>query len=56
LGAQIVDGKVVKDGNIITAKGPGCAIDFALTLVERLKGWTVAYSIGEGMLHEDNVK
>ena len=27
---------VVEDGNIITSRGPGTAMDFALTLVERL--------------------
>ena len=30
--------KVVKDGRIITSKGPGTAMDFALALVEELKG------------------
>ncbi|MFA6119854.1 MAG: DJ-1 family glyoxalase III [Sideroxydans sp.] len=29
---------VVEDGKIITSRGPGTAMDFALTLVERLSG------------------
>ncbi|HUW25213.1 MAG TPA: DJ-1 family glyoxalase III [Gallionella sp.] len=31
---------VVEDGKIITSRGPGTAMDFALTLVERLAGHT----------------
>ena len=31
-------GAVVEDGKIITSRGPGTAMDFALTLVERLAG------------------
>lgn len=34
----IVDEKVVIDGNIITGRGPGVAIDFALALIEALEG------------------
>ncbi len=35
---KIVDEKVVVDGNIITGRGPGVAMDFALALVEVLEG------------------
>ena len=31
-------GAVVEDGKLITSRGPGTAMDFALTLVERLVG------------------
>jgi len=34
----ITDNAVEVDGNIITSRGPGTAIDFALTLIELLEG------------------
>jgi protein deglycase len=34
--AQNKEERVVVDGNIITSRGPGTALEFALTLVERL--------------------
>lgn len=37
-GAECLDEPVVKDGNIITAMGPGASMQFALTLVEVLVG------------------
>ncbi len=37
----VLDNPVVVDGNIITSRGPGTALDFALTLVEILLGKTV---------------
>lgn len=37
-GATFVDERVVRDGNIITAKGMGCAAEFALCIVEALCG------------------
>ena len=36
--ANWVDDSVVKDGNIITSQGPGTAMEFALKLVEILRG------------------
>ena len=36
--ATFVDKRVVRDGNIITAKGMGCAAEFALCIVETLCG------------------
>ena len=37
-GATFTDERVVRDGNIITAKGMGCAAEFALCIVEALLG------------------
>jgi len=35
---QYINQAVVEDGKIITSKGPGTAMDFTLTLIERLMG------------------
>lgn len=37
-GATFTDERVIRDGNIITAKGMGCAHEFALCIVEALCG------------------
>lgn len=37
-GFTLTDEAVVVDGNVITSKGPGTAMDLALTLIERLLG------------------
>lgn len=42
IGAIISEQSVVKSNNIITGKGPGVAISFALKLVETIKGKDVA--------------
>lgn len=44
-GANVVDASAVTDGKIITGKGPGAAIDFALELVKKLKNESLADSI-----------
>lgn len=44
-GAKIADASTVTDGKIITGKGPGAAIDFALELVKNLKSESLAQSI-----------
>jgi len=38
IGMQYIEQGVVEDGQVITSKGPGTAMDFALTLLERLQG------------------
>ncbi len=43
-------GPVVKDGHIITGKGAGCAVHFALQVLEELKGPEVAKSIKEKIM------
>lgn len=40
----------VTDGNLITGRGPGCAVRFALEIVEKLKGAEVADQVRDGML------
>jgi protein deglycase len=40
---------VVEDGKIITSRGPGTAMDFALTLVERLAGQTKRQEVEAGL-------
>ena len=43
--------KAVIDGNIITGKGPGCAIEFALKIIEVLKGKEKALEIKKELLY-----
>jgi len=54
LGNAIYEDKpVVSDGNIITAQGPGAALSFALAIVTRLSGKSVAETIAKAMLAQD---
>jgi 4-methyl-5(b-hydroxyethyl)-thiazole monophosphate biosynthesis len=51
LGAAIYEEKtVVEDGNILTSRGPGTALCFALAIVEKLAGKEKAQQIKEAML------
>ena len=47
---QFSDARVVVDGNIVTSRGPGSAIEFALELAEQLAGKEQAKSLSEGLL------
>jgi 4-methyl-5(b-hydroxyethyl)-thiazole monophosphate biosynthesis len=49
-GAELTDEAVVKDGNIITGKGPGIVFDFALSIVSYLSGEDIAQSVSGGLL------
>ncbi len=49
-GAKIEDSLVVESGRYITAKGPGAAIQFALKIVEQIKGKDIADEIGKAMI------
>jgi len=44
------DDRVVEDGNIITSRGPGTAMEFALKLVEKLFGPEKARQLRERMV------
>jgi protein deglycase len=48
--AKSVEEHVVEDGNIITSRGPGTTMAFALKLVERLSGADVAKITAEKLL------
>ena len=49
-GATISEDTIVKADNILTAKGPGVAIPFALRIVEELKGREVADEVAAAMI------
>jgi 4-methyl-5(b-hydroxyethyl)-thiazole monophosphate biosynthesis len=49
-GATVVELPVVKDGNIITGRGPGFVLNFGLTIVEELQGKNKAKEVAGGML------
>lgn len=42
--------RVVTDGDIITSRGPGTALEFSITLAGRLFGERVSKQLAEGML------
>lgn len=48
-GANIVNKKVVQDGNIITSKGMGTATDFALSIIQYLVGSEKAKEIADSI-------
>jgi 4-methyl-5(b-hydroxyethyl)-thiazole monophosphate biosynthesis len=43
-------GRVVKDGNLITSRGPGTAGEFAIALIEALAGAQTAQAVAEKTL------
>ena len=49
-GAQVMQERVVVSGKFITAKGPGVAIEFALKIVEILKGESIAKEIASAFV------
>jgi 4-methyl-5(b-hydroxyethyl)-thiazole monophosphate biosynthesis len=49
-GAQVTDERVVVSGKFITAKGPGAAAEFALKIVEILKGDSIAKKVASAFI------
>ena len=49
-GGEYTGEPVVVDGNLITGRGPGCAVEFALTVLAALKGEEIAEGVREGLL------
>lgn len=50
-GAQIVNEPAVKDGNIITGRGMGCSIPFALEILKHLTDEETAKSMAEKIVY-----
>ena len=48
--AELVEERVVEDGNLVTSRGPGTTMAFALKLVERLSGAETAKKTAERLL------
>lgn len=49
IGATVDGNPVEVDGNFITAKGPGCTIDFSTAIAEKLVGKEVAEKVRKSM-------
>ncbi len=52
-GAIVTTESVVTDGNIITSRGMGTAIDLGLKLVEIMKGEETARALAEGIVYNN---
>lgn len=51
-GSKVTNENVTVCGNVITGMGPALAMEFALALVERLKGAEVRAQVAEGLLFD----
>ena len=51
--AQIVDANAVIDGNLITGRAAGAALDFGLALVEAMKDKETAQRVAQGIVYSD---
>lgn len=49
-GAEYVKEGVVADGNIITGRGPGWAVDFGLAILAKLKGQDISDKVKAGLM------
>ena len=49
-GAKVVDKRVAVGGNVITGRGPGCTVEFALKIVEVLLGQAKRQEVAEALI------
>jgi 4-methyl-5(b-hydroxyethyl)-thiazole monophosphate biosynthesis len=49
-GAEYVKEGVVTDGNIITGRGPGWAVEFGLAILAHIKGEEIAGKVKAGLM------
>jgi len=47
---QFIDAPVIKDGQVVTSRGPGTAMDFALELIETLVGQETRNQVEAGLV------
>lgn len=45
-----IENRVVVDGNLITSRGPGTSMEFALTIVEKLFGRQLGLELAKAMV------
>ncbi len=45
----LIEASVVRDGGVITSKGPGTAMDFTLELIEQLMGPRIREQVEQGL-------
>lgn len=50
IGAEYVDERVVRDGKLVTSRGPGTALEFSLKLVELLRDEQVSDALRTSMI------
>jgi 4-methyl-5(b-hydroxyethyl)-thiazole monophosphate biosynthesis len=48
--ARYTEDRVVRDGNLITSRGPGTALEFSMELVRILKDEQTAAALGNAMI------
>ena len=53
-GAEMVKANAVRDGRLLTGRGPGAALDFGFMLLEALRGSDVAAQVRAGMVHQQD--
>lgn len=51
-GAEVFTNACISDGNIITSRGAGCAVEFSLEIIRRLHSWDEAERISSSIVHK----